>query len=93
VLTVIHRGTPLGVTLLGSGPLLPTGWSGPEGLLCLDPASAFVWFAPMPSTGTRQWTFPIPAGLPAGFWLGLQAVELSPAGELGLTNLVTFGNW
>jgi hypothetical protein len=92
-LNINHRGTPQGVTLLGAGPLLPTPWAGPEGLICLDPASAFLWFAPIPLSGDLLWAFPIPPGLPQGFWLGFQAVELSPAGQLGLTNLVTFGNW
>jgi hypothetical protein len=92
-LNINHRGTPQGVTLLGAGPLLPIAWAGPEGLICLDPASAFLWIAPIPLSGDLLWAFPIPPGLPQGFWLGFQAVELSPAGQLGLTNLVTFGNW
>jgi hypothetical protein len=72
---------------------MPTSWTGPAGILCLDPANALVWLATLPISGDMQWNFAIPPGLPVDFWLGLQAVELSPAGVLGLTNLTTFAVW
>jgi hypothetical protein len=91
-LTIDHDCTPLGVTLLGAGPLLTAPWPSVEGLLSIDPAQAAVWFAPV-SGGSLQWNFTIPPNLPPCFMLGLQGVELRPDGTLGVTNLTTFGNW
>ncbi|MGE3175788.1 MAG: hypothetical protein AB7O97_24405, partial [Planctomycetota bacterium] len=67
----------------------PTPWSGPEGLLAIDPLPGVAWLAFAPASGPLQWTFPEPPGLPADFVLGLQGAELRLDGTVGLTDLAT----
>jgi len=66
---------------------------GVEGMLSIIPDQAMLWWMIASGTGIVTWNFAIPPGLPSGFWIGIQGLDVSPLPQsrIRLTNPAVFG--
>lgn len=91
-LGILHYTTASSFCLLAAGPLLPSPLAGPLGTLFLDPAGLFVLDVGFATAqGVRSTILAVPASVALPTNWPIQAVELTPAGSLLLSQAVIAG--